>query len=156
MAETTELIKLLTQQMEEQRRQFTEQLKQQEIARKEEAKLRQIEAEKQEKLRKEEAELRQIEAEKQEKLRKEEAEKNEILRREEQRQRDEYHRAELEALMQFVKGAPRHETADVAPNPAPVSTSAIPPFAAFDASTELWSDYSTRCLITRRIIARSA
>ena len=46
MAETTELIKLLTQQMEEQRRQFTEQLKQQEIARKEEAKLRQIEAEK--------------------------------------------------------------------------------------------------------------
>ena len=144
MAETTELIKLLTQQMEEQRRQFTEQLKQQEIARKEEAKLRQIEAEKQEKLRKEEAELGQIEAEKQEKLRKEEAEKNEILRREEQRQRDEYHRAELEALMQFVKGAPRHETADVAPNPAPVSTSAIPPFAAFDASTELWSDYYNR------------
>ena len=50
----------------------------------------------------------------------------------------------MDALMQLVKCAPRQEVADAAQINLPVSTSAKPPFAAFDASTEVWFDYYSR------------
>merc|ERR1712121_167080 len=48
--------------------------------------------------------------------------------------------------LMFQSSNPAAEAAVLQPRPAPVSvsTSAIPPFAAFDASTELWTDYWSR------------
>ena len=56
------------------------------------------------------------------------------------------HTEQMAALMQMIKAPPTADSAsaDTRPVAASTVTSAIPPFAAFDSTSELWPDYWSR------------
>ena len=60
----------------------------------------------------------------------------------------EQHREEMETLMKAFQVSSREEVSSANPrlqaSILPTSTAAIPPFAAFDSTTELWPDYWSR------------
>ena len=85
-------------------------------------------------IRKEEAK-QQLEEDR--RIRKEEAERQERLHAEQER----LHVEQMNRLIQAFQGAPHHANVGEEQHPVNVSATAIPPFAAFDASTELGTDY---------------
>ena len=120
---TQQLIEMLSVQMEQQRLQME---------------LQKQHMEQQERLHQEEKEKERL-------LRQEEKEKERILRREEMVKQSEQHKADMDALVQLFKGAqPQAEVLDAVRHSVTASTSSTPPFAAFDASSELWTDYWSR------------
>ena len=128
MSETAELIKLLSQQLQQQRKEMEVQ---EEIRRKE--------MEAQEERRREELQQQRAEMEQQR-----------VLMTQQLQQQSEQHKADMESLIKNLRvPATGGEAVIQAPAPVVSSTAAIPPFAPFDSTSELWPDYYSRfCTFT--------
>ena len=59
-------------------------------------------------------------------------------------QRDKQHQDQMELLMQMFHSKPRTDGSEIQNMVPSTFTTAIPPFAAFDSTTELWPDYWSR------------
>ena len=125
MAETAELLKLLTQQMQMQKQQMEQQARQHE----EDKKRQQQQMEQQARQHKEDKERQELQAERQQQQMELQAEQ---------------HKEEMEALIRLFKNPASSPSADSRPVATSTLTSAIPPFAAFDSTSELWPDYWSR------------
>ena len=84
-------------------------------------------------------------------MQKQQLERQERLHAEQERlhaEQGRLHAEQMNSLIQAFQGA-THANVGEEQHPVNVSTTAIPPFAAFDASTELWTDYWSRfCTFT--------
>ena len=113
MAETTELIKLLADQIQVQRQQMEQQAKQ-------------MEQHSQQHRAEMEQQAQQMEQRSQQ-------------HRAEMEQQAQHHREEMHNLLKILDAQKRSST-----HHPQLSTAAIPPFAAFDSTSELWPDYWSR------------
>ena len=59
-------------------------------------------------------------------------------------QRDKQHQDQMQLLMQMFQSKPRTDGSEIQHMVPSTFTTAIPPFAAFDSTTELWPDYWSR------------
>ena len=126
MAETAELLKLLTQQMQMQQQQIQLQAERQ-----------QQQMEQQARQHEEDKKRQQQQMEQQARQHKEDKERQELQAERQQQQMElqaEQHKEEMEALIRLFKNPASSPSADSRPVATSTLTSAIPPFAAFDQS----------------------